>query len=100
MSVRINLCKVLASLTVITGAGNTFAADSPKPECPTPTKEAREKMAAWHEQMAVCLRSDKAITQCHTEMAKSHREAMQEMGCPGGKMHSHADKNQRTSSHN
>ena len=77
-------------------AGGSFAADSAKPECPTPTKEMREKMAALHEHMAACLRSDKPITECRTEMAKNHQEMMHEMGCPGRKMRPHTDKPPRT----
>lgn len=98
MSPRMKLQRaIVASLIAAAWAGSAFAANSAKPECPTPTKETREKMAAWHEQMAACLRSDKAITECRSEMAKNHDEMMREMGCPGRKMHSHMDKQPQTS---
>ena len=32
----------------------------------------REKMAKAHEDMAACLRSDRAIEECHSEMMKNH----------------------------
>jgi hypothetical protein len=54
------------------------AADAPAPAKPAkmekmePTKEMREKMAAVHEQMAKCLRSDKSVEDCHHEMMKAH----------------------------
>ena len=48
---------------------------------PAPSKEMREKMAAAHEKMAVCLRSSRDIAECRTEMRKSC-QAMGEHGCP------------------
>ena len=35
------------------------------------TPAQREEMAVTHEKMAACLRSDKAIEDCHKEMMKS-----------------------------
>lgn len=98
MSTRIKLLQaIVASSIAMACAGSTFAADSTKPECPPPTKEMRQKMAAWHEQIAACLRSDKAINECRTEMAKNHQEMMREMGCPGRKMRPYMDKQPETS---
>jgi hypothetical protein len=53
------------------------------------SKETREKMAALHEQMAACLRSDKAIAACRDEMRKSCQQTMGDQGCSmmGGGMH-------------
>jgi hypothetical protein len=39
-------------------------------------------MAALHEQMAACLRSDKSIADCQTEMMKSCRDTMGTQACP------------------
>lgn len=39
-----------------------------------PSKEQREKMAANHEKMSACLRSDKPLKDCHDEMRKSCEE--------------------------
>jgi len=97
MTARRNLPRAtLASVIIMACAGSTLAADGTKPECPTPTKEIRERMAAEHEQMAACLRSNKALTQCRTEMAKNHQEVTREMGCPGSKMRPNTDKHPQT----
>jgi len=39
------------------------------------TKEQRETMAKNHEAMAACLRSDKALTECHDEMMKNCKDS-------------------------
>jgi hypothetical protein len=57
------------------------AAEPPAPPA-EPSKEMRAKMASAHERMAACLRSDKSITECRSEMMKSCREVMGEHGCP------------------
>jgi len=61
-----------------------WAADPPPASstAQAPSKETREKMAALHEQMAACLRSEKSIDECRTEMMKSCRDAMGPQGCP------------------
>jgi hypothetical protein len=41
----------------------------------------REKMASLHEQLAACLRSDKPISDCHSQMMKSCQETMGDQGC-------------------
>ena len=72
-------------------AGSAWAAD-PAPTAASktpssaqkapPSKEARAQMAALHEQMAACLRSDKSIADCRTEVMKSCRDTMGTQGCP------------------
>ncbi len=47
----------------------------------TVSKETREKMATIHEQMAACLRSDKSLAECHSEMRKSCTD-LGDQGCP------------------
>ena len=47
-----------------------------------PSKEMREKMAAMHEQMATCLRSDKAFADCRKEMMQSCQHTMGSEACP------------------
>ena len=75
-----------AALLWATGAA--LAADTPPPPAgdhPTPTKAQREQMAAAHEKIAACLRSDKPIDECHAEMKKMHESMMHEhhhMGHP------------------
>jgi hypothetical protein len=64
-------------LAVILGAiGIALAAEPPSAAPAGPSKESREKMAAFHEQLAACLRSDKPIAECHKEAMKHHEEMM------------------------
>jgi hypothetical protein len=39
-------------------------------------------MAALHEQMAACLRSDKSIADCRDEMRKNCQTTVGSQGCP------------------
>lgn len=55
------------------------------------TAQEREKMAAIHEKMAACIRSDRPLKECHNEMHEQYMEVMGTHGCPmagevGGKM--------------
>ncbi len=70
-------------LAAALGIGATALAAEPPASTSTPTvsKEMREKMATMHEQMATCLRSDKAISECRSEMRKSCQELGPD-GCP------------------
>ncbi len=69
---------------IVLSVGAVWAADPPPssstPQAP-PSKETREKMATLHEQMAACLRSDKSINDCRSEMMKSCRETIGTQGC-------------------
>jgi len=47
-----------------------------------PSKEMREKMAAVHEQMATCLRSEKAFDECRKQMMQSCRQTVGSQSCP------------------
>jgi hypothetical protein len=49
----------------------------------------RAKMATAHEQMAACLRSEKPIAACRTEMMKTGHELMGDHGCPTMEMGMH-----------
>lgn len=49
---------------------------------PALSKDTREKLAALHEQMAACLRSDKSIADCHAEMRAACTASLNNMGCP------------------
>jgi hypothetical protein len=79
----------VASMVLMGGAGAASAADMPKGEHEhqAPTKEMREKMATVHDQMAACLRSDKAIADCHKEMMKQCEDTMGKDNCPMMQMH-------------
>jgi len=47
-----------------------------------PSKDLRAKMAAAHEQMAACLRTDRAMSDCREEMMKQCHKLMGERACP------------------
>lgn len=49
---------------------------------PAPSKDVREKMAAVHDKMAACLRSDKSFAECRGEMRQNCTATMGEQGCP------------------
>lgn len=52
-------------------------------------REHRKDMAKLHENMAKCLKSERPMSECKTEMKKSCRDMMGEDGCPmmGEMMH-------------
>jgi len=65
------------------GATPAIAADQPSPAAPpAPSKEMREKMAAMHERMAACLRSDRPVADCRKEMQQGCQAVMGKEGCP------------------
>ena len=88
-----------ATAVVLLGAGMAWSVEPPPAASASPaapSKETREKMAQLHEQMAACLRSDKSIDACRSEMMKNCHD-LGEQGCPmmghGGmrKMRPHSD---------
>ena len=70
----------IASLLLIGFGSALFAADAPTTAA-APSKEMREQMAALHEQMAACLRSDKSMSECRTQMIQSCQSTMGSQGC-------------------
>ena len=83
--------KTIAAAVCILGcvAGAAFAQGSGAAKGPTMTTEQRQTMAAAHEKMAACLRSDKAVEECRSEMMKSCQEnkgSCPMMGGQGGPM--------------
>ena len=87
MNTRLTLNPLLRSLIapmLLVGA-SSFAADQPAATPPASSKEVREQMAAVHERMAACLRSDQAFAACRHEMSKN----CPEMLCPMTGTHDH-----------
>jgi hypothetical protein len=78
-SVRARAC--ITALLLLSGVAVTVA-DTPPPEQRELSKDTREKMAALHEQMAACLRTDKPFAECHSTMIKSCQEQLGSAGCP------------------
>jgi hypothetical protein len=84
----------IATFMILIAFANTtaFGADKTKKKMMEPTTEQRQNMAATHEKMAVCLRSDKPMEDCKKEMMQSCQDTMGKDGCPmmmdhKGKMH-------------
>lgn len=75
------LIRILAATALLTSAAMTFAAE-PQAATPAPSKEMREKMAAIHERMAVCLRSDRTFAECREQMQQNCSDTMGERACP------------------
>jgi hypothetical protein len=74
----------LAAIALLLSA-SAWSADPPSATSATqavPSKDVREKMAALHEQMAACLRSDKSFVECRTEMKTSCLQTVGAQGCP------------------
>jgi hypothetical protein len=67
---------VACGAALLWASGAAVAADPSPNERPAPSKEMREQMAAAHEKIAACLRSDKPMDQCHDEMKKMHESMM------------------------
>ncbi len=81
---------MLLAIAVAVPAAEPSATDTPAASTqpgasnapPAVSKETREKLAAMHEQMAACLRSDKTFAECHAAMRKSCRDTLNNAGCP------------------
>jgi hypothetical protein len=72
----------IAGVLLIALGGAASAANPPTVAAPSsPTRAMRQEMAALHEQMAACLRSDKSISECRTEMLKHCQDMMGSRGC-------------------
>ena len=77
--------------------GNALAADAPKgkPEATEVSQDQRKDMAAMHEKMAECLRSDKTMDECRDQMRAQGQGMMASGLCPmaaqgqGMGMHDH-----------
>lgn len=77
---KFNKSQLVSLVAIITvGATTTFAEKANEP-----SKEQRAKMAAMHDKMASCLRSDKTVEECRNEMRTMCEQS--EMDCPMGHM--------------
>jgi hypothetical protein len=74
--------RVLVAAMMLALAGSAFAAEPAPTKSAEPSKQAREQMAKMHEEMAACLRSDKAFADCRTQMHEHCMTTMGEKGCP------------------
>jgi hypothetical protein len=72
---------LIAALALVS-TSPALAADAEKGAPSSPSPEVRQQMAAVHQKMAECLRSDRPIAECRSEMMKSCHDMMGEGGCP------------------
>lgn len=77
---------VRGTAAAITGAllialSSAALAAGPPAAASAPSKEMRERMATLHEQMAACLRSDKPVSECRTQMLQHCQAMMGNQGC-------------------
>lgn len=75
----------LSLMTMICGTA-AYAADTSKTNSDYPSHsqvsmETRQKMASLHEKMAACLRSDKTVSECRTEMRDSCQNMLGRENC-------------------
>lgn len=80
MSQKKRVCALVGMTLLWTGA--VLGADTQKNIPPNPSPEIRQKMAEVHQRMAVCLKSDKPMTECRAEMLKNCQDLMGRDGCP------------------
>jgi cytosine/adenosine deaminase-related metal-dependent hydrolase len=80
------LCTLIASAFM---SGLAMAADTATAVPPEPSKEVREKMAAAHDRMAACLRTDRTVSDCRDELMKACHQLAAEHGCPMMDKHQH-----------
>jgi len=83
MSADPSLTKALFGLVACMCIGWAGASAAEPPTAPAePSREMRAKMASAHERMAACLRSERPMAECRSDMTKSCHEVMGERGCP------------------
>lgn len=77
----IELSRGLTGTILLAVASMTLAAEPPADQT-APSREMRDQMAAVHQRMAACLRSDKPIAECREEMRQNCAKFMGKQGCP------------------
>lgn len=86
----IDLSRALTGTILLATATMALAAEPPANQAAAPSKEMRDQMAAVHQRMAACLRSEKPIAECREEMRRNCAKFMGEQDCPmmgmGGRM--------------
>jgi len=70
------------AVVALAWAGAARAAEPKKAPPPAPTAEQRQKMADIHQKMADCLRSDRPIAECRSEMATACHDMLGAGACP------------------
>jgi len=74
-------CALIAAFALVS-ASAALAADPEAAPPSAPTAETRDQMAAVHQKMAECLRSERPLAECRAEMMKSCHDMKGEGACP------------------
>lgn len=85
MKTAFGLRRASLAIALALASASVWSADPPPASAgaqAAPSKDVREKMAALHEQMATCLRSDRTVAECRTEMRTSCLKTVGTDGCP------------------
>lgn len=72
---KVRSCLLAASLATVASASTAFGAAPPSSDSKM-CHQMREQMAVMHEQAAACLRSDKPMAECRSEMMQSCQKMM------------------------
>lgn len=74
------------ALAFSTGTLAAESSQAQKGSQAVPSKESREQMAQAHDKMAMCLRSDVSVQDCHQQMREQCQDMKDDGGCMMGKM--------------
>jgi hypothetical protein len=75
------LWAIVAGIALI-GSSIVLGADAQQSGTADPSPASRQKMADIHQKMSICLRSDKPIAECRSDMLKNCQDLMGKDGCP------------------
>jgi hypothetical protein len=82
MKTIVVLVCTVAAFSLPTFAEETTGKSTERMKPPEFTAEQRQKMADVHEKMAVCLRSDRPLSECRQETMQRCQDIMGQAGCP------------------
>lgn len=82
MASKGNLLFVIVAGIALVGSGIVLGADAQQSGTADPSPASRQKMADIHQKMSICLRSDKPIAECRSDMRKNCQDLMGKDGCP------------------
>ena len=97
---RITAARAAIAVALLLSLAGSVTAQTPRPTSVPPkiSRETREKMAALYEQMASCLRSDKSVAECRSQMGKDCQEQLGTIQCSMSGMGREVDPRRRMQS--
>ena len=82
MTLRTIHSRAMIAALVLLASSSALAAEPKKSAPAEPSPEVRQQMAAVHQKMADCLKSDRPMADCRAEMANSCKQMVGASGCP------------------